>query len=726
VSDFLLEIGVENLPASYVRSAFEQLRADAAALLDAQRLDHGGIYTTGAPRRLVLVVSALSARQRASEEVVTGPPAARAFDDAGEPTAAAQGFARAQGVSVAALERIDTPKGVCVGVRRKLPRRPAAAILREHLPGLVAGLRFPKTMKWEPSGARFARPVRWMVAMVGARVVRFTFAGVTSGNRTYRRPWMAGEGAVLRSSAAYETTMRKLGILVDHQTRRARIEQLARTAASRRGWSVVEDEALLEELTFMLEDPRPLVGAFPESYLALPPEVVTTAMRSHQRYLALRDRRKRLVARFITFTDGAVTASADVRRGNERVLRARLEDASFYWREDLKRGVDGLSEELDRIVFVEGLGTIGQKWRRTEALALAANAMLSSPVDAALVKRAVKLAKADLASEMIKDGKEFTLLQGVIGSHYAREAGEDAAVVAAIREHHQPRGPADPVPRAPLSVVLGVADRTDTIAGCFIADIKPSGSQDPYGLRRAGNAIVRLVEPEPGVALDALADAALQGYARAGLADEARVLAVRGELVDFLQARVDAFLKERSVPYDVAAAVTPPWWRQPGLALAWAREIARMRGNPSFERLITGVKRVGNILAPSERRVGVAWDRIEAALSGGELAPGVAFDPGRFEEPVEGALLEAVRRAAPTVRRAEESRAHPAVLEALSGLAGPIDAYFDGVLVNCEDPALRANHHRFLAAIHALLARYADFSEIVEGGPGAPNRNPRT
>jgi glycyl-tRNA synthetase beta chain len=408
----------------------------------------------------------------------------------------------------------------------------------------------------------------------------------------------------VRGAADYEAAARKLGILVDHDARRRRIEQLARSAAARRGWSVVEDDALLEELTFMLEDPRPLVGTFAERYLDLPAEVVTTAMRSHQRYLALRDRRERLVARFVTFTDGAVAAAAEVRRGNERVLRARLEDASFYWREDLKRGVDRLSDELDRIVFIEGLGTIGQKWRRTESLALAVNAQLAEPADPGLVRRAARLAKCDLASEMIKDGKEFTLLQGVIGSHYAREAGEDPAVVAAIREHYQPRGPADFVPRSPLSVALGVADRADTIAGCFIVDIKPTGSQDPYGLRRSANAIIRLVESEPGVALDVVADAALEGFARAALAESARVPAVRGDLAAFLQSRVEAFLKERRIPYDVAAAVIPPWWTRPGRALSWAGEIARMRGNTVFERLITGVKRVGNILSPAERRMG--------------------------------------------------------------------------------------------------------------------------
>jgi len=262
-----------------------------------------------------------------------------------------------------------------------------------------------------------------------------------------------------------------------------------------------------------------------------------------------------------------------------------------------------------------------------------------------------------------------------------------------------------------------VADRADTIAGCFIADIKPTGSQDPYALRRSANAVIRLIESEPGVALDAIADAALNGYAEAGLTDAARAAAVREELIGFLQNRVEAFLKERRIPYDVAAAVIPPGWQRPGRALSWATEIARVRGDAVFERLVTGVKRVGNILTADERRLGVPWERIESALSGGELAPGVAFDAGRFESPAESALLDAVRSAAPGVRRSEEKGAFAAVLEALSALAAPIDAFFDAVLVNCEDPAIRANRRHLLATIHALFARYADFSEIVEEGP---------
>lgn len=717
MTDFLLEIGVENLPASVVQPAAEQLAADLRALLSEERLTHGAVWATGTPRRLVVHVADLAEKQTAAESVVTGPPVSRAFGEDGNPTAAALGFARSQGVEVDRLEHVDTPKGVYLGVRVKLSRRRSTVILRELCPRLIAGLRFPKTMTWESTGARFSRPVRWIVALYGAQVVRFTFAGVTSGNRTWGRPWMRGESAVVRSAAAYESVMTRLGIIVDHERRRARIRQVAERAAASRSLTLIDDSDLLTELTFMLENPRVLVGAFDAHYLELPAEVVTTAMRSHQRYLALSGRRGRLEPAFVTFTDGPVSAPAVVRHGNERVLKARLEDASFYWREDVKRGVDGLSAALDRIVFIEGLGTLGEKWRRLETIALDANSRLTQRASASEsdVTRVCQLAKADLASEMIKDGKEFTKLQGVIGAHYARACGEPRAIADAIREHYQPRTPAEPLPASTLGMVVAIADRIDTICGCFLAGFKPTGSQDPYALRRSANGLVRLIADEPGLSLAGLADVALNGYDRARA--EASDADTRAELNDFLRTRCEAYLKENGVAYDVAAAVTPLSWATPGIALSRARALGQLRGREQFERLITGVKRVGNILSAQHRHAGVPWDRLVAAAAGdSDLVPGIRFSPARFEDPNEGSLHEAVAAALHDIAQLNSSERVGDVLERLARLADPIDRYFDSVLVNCDDPDLRENRLALLAVVYALFARYADFSAIVEQG----------
>jgi glycyl-tRNA synthetase beta chain len=717
--DLILEIGVENIPAFYIRPAADQLRDQLVAWLGEQRLSCDGVDTFGTPRRLVAHVSGLAERQEAAEELVTGPPLARAFDEEGSPTKAAEGFARSQGTTVAALERVETPRGEYLGLRRKLKRARVTTLVREYAPEVISSLRFPKTMKWEESTERFARPVRWIVCLYGSQVIRFRYADVRSGNRTWRRPWMPGETAVVRSAATYFATMSRLGVVVRDDRRRETIVRLAERAAARAGLTLQEDDGLVTELTYMLEDPRVLVGSFPDEYLRLPPEVVTTAMRSHQRYLALQGQRRKLVPRFITFTDGKVLSPAEVRRGNEKVLNARLADARFYWSEDMRRGVDALAAELDRIVFIEGLGTIGQKVRRVEDLALELNRRLTArePVDETRLRRAATLAKFDLASEMIKDGKEFTKLQGRIGAHYARAAGENREVVAAIREHYLPRNPGDRVPRSTLGALIGIADRVDTICGCFLAGFTPTGSQDPYGLRRQANGLIRIIRDEPAIALATLIDRAVAAYAGddypAASVDDTH----RGAIVDFFKSRCEAFLRDQGVPYDVANAVKQLSWDRPGVALDRARDIARLRGEEQFERLITGVKRVGNILGDDHRVMGAGWEQIHAALaSNAPLAGDIAFSSERFDDPREGALLGALRGAVPEIERAERDGRFPDVLAGLSGLAAPIDAYFDSVLVNAEDRAVRANRHAFLAVVYAVFARYADFSEIVEGG----------
>ena len=709
MKDFVLEIGAENIPASYVPPAIDQLRNDAVALFARLRIGHGEVYATGTPRRLVLVVNGVEDRQAAGEEVATGPPVSKGFLADGAPSPAAEGFARAQGVAVAALERIATPRGEYLGVRRTLPRRATRPVLQAELNGLVTGLRFPKTMKWEAGGARFARPVRWIVCLLGRDVVRFSFAGVDAGRVTCGRPWMRSERRSIAEARAYRARVGSLRVVLDHETRRQRIRQMAEQAAAARRQALVGDDDLLTELAFMLEDPRPLVGSFDRRYLDLPAPVIVTAMRSHQRYLALNDRAGRLVPGFVTFTDGPVRGAAEVVRGNERVLRARLEDAEFYWHEDIKRGVDKLADELDRIVFIEGLGSVGEKWRRTLELARDLNGSLSpaARVDDAALARAARLAKADLASTMIRDGKEFTALQGVIGAHYAVACGEPAAVADAIRDHYAPRAASDPLPETQLGRVLGLADRMDTITGCFIAGLKPTGSQDPFALRRSANGAVRLACEMAGVRLDHVIEAAVAGYANA--ADGAKP--VGPDVVEFVRGRVDAFLRDQGVSYDVAAAVLAAAWAEPALALARARAIGRLRGDRRFERLITGVRRVGNILAGKSRRVGPTLEQVRAGFGdGGERA----FDPSLFEDPAEGELLNHLVAAVERIAELEGRQQVDAILGVLSGLADPIDTYFDKVLVNSDDVRVRANRHAFLAATYALFGRYADFLAIVE------------
>jgi glycyl-tRNA synthetase beta chain len=719
VSDFVLEIGAEDIPPSYVEPAYRQLADDAEAMLADLRLPWEEIYATGTARRIVLLVSGLADEQESAEETVTGPPLSKGYNEDGTPTKAAEGFARSRGVDVSELRTIPTPRGDVLGFTRRLESRRAFDLLAEHIGGLITALRFPKTMKWNRTGARFARPVRWIVCLYGDQMVPVSFAGVESGRVSYRRPWYAGERVRVRSAATYLADVGKLGIVVDDDRRKKRIWELATRAASRSGLVAVRDEGLLDELTFLVEDPRAFVGQFDRSYLDLPSEVVTTAMRSHQRYIALTDTHGRLVPTFVSFTEGTVRGMGGVRRGNEKVLRARLADAQFYWREDLKRGVDGLAQELNRIVFIDGLGSVGQKSDRIKELARYYNEHLAEsrrrPVD--LIDRAAALAKADLASEMIKDGKEFTLLQGRIGSHYAAECGEEAAVATAVEQHYWPRTPADPLPDSAIGAAVGVADRIDTICGCFLAGLIPSGSQDPYALRRQANGLLRIVEQAPEIRIDRLVQRSLELYVREGVATQAAADDAAVALAQFFKTRCEAFLKERGISYDVVSAVSEVTWPRPGVALIRARGIARTRGDARFERLITGVKRVGNILSDDKRTYGGSWPEIRAALEPPHPVDATdGFSPAAFTEPAEHTLYEAVIAVIPQMIECDRRHDFAAILDILSGLADPIDRYFDEVLVNCEDPALRDNRHRFLAAVFSVFSRYADFSFIVESG----------
>jgi len=518
MKDLLLEIGCENLPPASVQAAFEQLSSDAARRLGELRLPFESIYVTGSPRRLVLIVRSLAAVQTDKTELVTGPPVGKAYDENGEPTKAMLGFAKSRGVSVGRLRTVETERGEYVGFTRRLKTKKTAVLLKEIIPELIVGLRFPRVMKWERTGTRFARPIRWVVCLYGESVVRFTVAGVKSGDVTHIIPWLRRERYRVTDADHYLGVLRNAGLHVDHEERRRTIESLSQEAAESAAIQVIDDPGLVSELTFMLESPRVLMGEFDDAYLELPPEVVVTAMKAHQRYLALETESGRLVPKFLTFTEGAVGSPDVVRQGNEKVLRARLEDALFYWREDLKTGIEGLASKLDAIVFIEGLGTLRDKANRLARLGTRINAMVPplARLSDEQIRRSALLAKADLSSEMVKDGKEFTLLEGLIGSHYAREAGENEEVVTAIREQHLPRLPSDPVPKSPLGALLGIADRVDTVSGCFIAGLIPTGSQDPYALRRGAAGLVRILETKPEVSIRPLLEAAVDAYVEMG------------------------------------------------------------------------------------------------------------------------------------------------------------------------------------------------------------------
>ena len=699
--DFLLELGVEELPASYIAPALTQLAAGLVGALDDARLAHGEAVTYATPRRLAVFVPGVEAKQADFDEEATGPPAAAAWDKDGNPTKALLGFCKGKGVEPSAVRKVATDKGEYVAVTVRRVGKTAEDILGAAIVRVALALSFPKTMRWldgDLADVRFARPLRWLVALLGERVLEVSVAGLASGRVSRGHRFLhPGEVAIARP-AAYAETMAAASVMAQPAARRKAIVEQAGRLAKEAGGTLVADEELIDINQDLVETPTSLLGAFDASYLDLPREVIVMALREHQRYFAVEDAAGRLLPAFVGVRNGDATNLAGVVAGNTAVLKARLDDARFYWDTDLAKSPEARVPDLAGIVWLAGMGSMLDKTRRLKALA----GWVAGHDDVALlphVERAALLCKTDLLSEMIGSGKEYASLEGVIGAYYAARHGEPAAVCAAIRDHVRPKGAGDALPETAAGAALAIADRADTVVGCFLAGKIPSGSEDPYGVRRAANGVVRLLlERAQGLDLAALTDAAIAGFVAAGHAapsDE-----TRAKLAEFWAGRVATALSDRGLAYDEIAAA------QGGLdgggdpldVERRARALSRRRSAPDFVPLVIGFKRVANILRAAQ--------------------PGdVPAQPSdAYPDPVEAALaaaLAATERAAGPQFAAGD---YEGVLGSLLSLRAPIDAFFDGVMVNVEDAAVRRRRLGLLASARSLFDRGWDLSKVVVEG----------
>ncbi|MEW6424347.1 MAG: glycine--tRNA ligase subunit beta [Bacillota bacterium] len=693
--DFLFEIGVEEMPARFLAPALEQLKELAAQKLGEHRLEFVEIFTCGTPRRLVLFVKGIAATQRPVLREVKGPAAKVAFDEHKKPTRAAVGFAKSQGVDVAELvvKPVGPVEYVFAVIREK--GKPAPEVLTEICPSFITELHFPRFMRWGEGDLRFARPIRWLLALFGDQVIPVTVAGVAAGRVTYGHRFLSGDrslhGACLtvENPADYFQKMRGNFVLVDPAERRAAIrEQLARLAAQE-GGKVQEDEELLEEVVNLVEYPTALTGSFDESFLNLPPEVLITSMREHQRYFPVFGPAGRLLPRFIAVsntTDGAI-----IRRGYERVLRARLTDAAFFWEEDLKTPLAQRVGALKKIVWQESLGTLYDKVERVASLAsLLVRRLGAEEEQQAVVFRAARLAKADLTTSMVY---EFPELQGIMGREYASRQGEGQAVAQAIFEHYLPRFSGDRLPETLPGVVLSIADKMDTLVGCFALGIQPTGSQDPYALRRLALGICHIIL-EHGLVLSlrelvAEAYAGYRGRAKLELPEER----VSTDLEDFFAQRLRGLFAERGLPYDVSEAALAAGmddlygvWQRAG-ALADFR-----RDSPAaFDRLLTAFSRANNL---SKRHRALT---VDASL---------------FLHPAEENLYRELLEICARVQKCLEERDYRGALAEMTALAAPVDNFFDGVMVMVEDERLRNNRLGLLKNVVNLILSVADLSKL--------------
>jgi glycyl-tRNA synthetase beta chain len=714
VSRLVLEVGTEAIPAGYVPPALAALESRARAALEEARLPVLQVAARGTAKRLVLEIEGLPEGQEDRVREVQGPRYDIAFKD-GKPTKAGEGFARKNGVAAADLERVTTEKGDFVLARVHDAGKPAREVLGDLLPQLVAGLEWPKTMTWNPSRFRFPRPVRWVVCLLDEAVLPVTLAGIPAGRESRGHRLLAPGPCDVPRAEALDATLREAGIVLDPEVRRRDIEAGLAREAKALGGRYLPDAGLLDEVAFLVEMPSVFAGRFDNEFLELPREIVVTAMRSHQRYFAVEDAGGALLPSFLVVCDGRWDDPSQVVAGNERVLRARLADARFYWDVDRKTGMDNLAESLRNVVWLEPVGTLYEKSERVVQLTDRVGRTLFARKWDALrgdALEAARLAKADLASEMIKDGKEFTGLQGLVGARYAEAAGASPAMTAALREQYLPRGAGDPLPETEGGTALAFADRLDTVTGCLAAGFRPTGSQDPYALRRAANGMIRiLLEKGLHLSLDAVvgeATALLPEAVRAGTRNagkkkgggDAAPVDVGEEVRGFLRERLASLLREHGIRYDVVDAVLAAGAEDPVDARARAQALEAIRDEEALERLVVGFKRAANILKGID----------EAALP----------DPGAVDWPAaekaERDLYKQVGTVESALAKSRDRKDYPEMLGHLLSLRAPIDTFFDDVLVMTENAEERDRRLALLAAARGLFHHVFDPARIVIEG----------
>ena len=689
---FLLEIGVEELPADDVDTALEQLNQRVPSLLDELYLAHGDVRVYATPRRLVVSIDTLSPNQPDREDLVKGPPADKAFDKDGIALPAAMGFAKKNGVDTKALEVREEGGGKYVFAVVKQKGRPTPEVLAEALPKLVESIKFEKSMRWNDSGVSFSRPIRWYVAMLGDMVIPFEYAGVVSGNVSRGlRPYDSPETKV-PSAEKYFHVMREAGIVLDKEERKASIVEQVKEAARLTGGEAIIDEGLLNEVTNLVEMPTTVMGAFSEESLSLPRDVLISVMKKHQRYFPVEGSRLKvegtepsnmqpsnLLPHFIAIRNGDDIGVDVVRQGNEHVLGARFADANFFVREDLKLKLEDYRPQLSKLTFHTRLGSMLDKSERMLILGAEIGAMLGFAKDVQAIKnlgRAVYLAKADLVTQMVT---EMTSLQGIIGGEYALRSGESKEVAAAISEQYQT------VPKTKIGLALALTDRLDSLVGLFAAGLAPTGAKDPFGLRRAA---IGVVQPliEHNVDFD-LAEAVKKSAKTQPIPVSEET---QKQILEFLTGRLRVVLNDMGYRYDVVDAVLAEQSATPAAAARAVKQLQAWVGREDWSTILPGYARCVRIIR-------------SASLPNGALT----VDNGKFVEAAEHDLYKAIQS---SISRRPSSIDE--FLEIVVQLIPSINSFFDKVLVMADDDAIRQNRLALVGQIANLSRGLADLSKL--------------
>ncbi|MEO6817817.1 MAG: glycine--tRNA ligase subunit beta [Edaphobacter sp.] len=700
MAEFLFEIGLEEIPARMIAGAQAELQRRVVAMLERERLVSAGVASKSfaTPRRLAVWVADVAERQQDITEELVGPSVKVAYKE-GVPTPAAEAFAKKAGIAVTALKTITTPKGEYIAATSTKQGLGAADVIAAELPKELAAIYWAKNMYWRAGRPeRFVRPVRWMVALLGATPVKVSFGGYEAGSVTYgHRVLFGNEPIALKSPSEYESTLEKSFVVVDVEVRRQRIRKaldaVTRTVAGAR-WR--EDEELVETVTQLTEWPSVVMGGFEPEYLTLPEEVLVTVMRDHQKYFAVEDKAGKLAPYFLAVlnTEANETGLAVIRHGNERVLRARFNDARFFWEFDQRVPLSDRVELLKNVTFQKDLGSYAAKSARVRKLASGLAGLVlerKCELNPVALDEAVSLAKTDLTSELVK---EFTELQGIVGGLYARAQGFSAATADAIYDQYKPVSMEDSVPRTVEGALLAIADKADTIAGMFGLGMEPTGSKDPFALRRAANGIVKILA-ETAVALPlTLAEVAAAACGQ----NEALAAKVRA----FLAERLEFYLREaRGQAYDVVKAVLAAGAEDVRDAVVRAEAVTAVRGSDDFAAVSAAFRRMKNILA-------------QAAEKG--IGPGARVEDALLTEATEKALAQRSSELATRVSTLRAEKNYKAALESIATLRPQVDAFFDGVMVMATEGEVRANRLALLTQVLGDFSGIADFSEIVTAG----------
>ena len=683
--DLLLEIGVEEMPSAYMPGAVRDLQELAQQLLGDARLEWKELKVYATPRRLVLYVKQLAEQQRDAVIENRGPKKQMAFDEQGNPTKACQGFARGQGVNVEDLQVKEVNGIEYVFAVKKLTGQATLQVLPELLTGLITSIPFPKSMRWGYYHLRFARPIRWLVALFGDQVIPIEIENLKGGRTTWGHRFLAPEPLTVANPDDYMRQLESNYVVLDQQARREMIWKQVQEAAAEAGGTPMENPDLLEEINYLVEYPTAFTGRFSESYLQVPPEVLTTTMINNQRYFPIYDESGRLMPAFAAVRNGNRDHLDNVRAGNERVLRARLEDALFFWNEDNKKPLEAFNQGLADVLFQERLGTLERKVQRLEAIALylCRETGWGKPE---LVKRAAQLSKADLLSSMVY---EFPELQGIMGRYYAQNSGEDPQVAQAIFEHYLPRFAGDQLPQSEVGTVLSLAEKIHNLMGCFCIGIKPTGSQDPYALRRQALGLVHIImEHRLNIDLQQVFREAYRQFTevKPDVDEETAV----GELLEFVLQRMKGVLAEQKFSYDVIDSVMAKSTVYLLDIYNRAQIVQELKKSPLFEDFMVVFNRSHN-LSKKWQQTTVLADVLQDD-SEKELYQQLTAVQSRLSAPLD----------------------YHQLIKDLADLRPYVDRFFESVMVMVEDEKLKENRLSLLRSIAGLCQQVADFSKIVQ------------